>query len=245
MASASSSQNLLRPPTARPYPSSPQKPGSSSSVPRPPLSVHPTATVSEVAYFQGTHPISVGAGTIIHPRAKLLSFEGPINIGEGCIIGEKCVIGGGSATHCTTNTQAAPGASPNRETSEPTILENSVLVGPLATISAGAHIRSAATVDASASLGRNVRIGKHAKVCPSCYIPDNEVVDDWIVIWGGSAGITGGLGLQRRKRPSDGGNDLMGGLGGRDVESARLIVLNRERDCLTKLIGVGTGTRRR
>lgn len=252
MAATSSSQNLLRPSAARPTPSSPQKPGllSSSSNPRPPLSVHPTATLSEAAYFQGTHPIAIGAGTVIHPRARLLSFDGPIRIGEGCIISEKCVIGGGSASSSSssstaqrTQAQTLDASNPNGERepkqSPPTILENAVVIGPRATVSTGAHIRSAATIDTSAVLGKDVSIGKHAKVCTSCCIPDREVVGDWLVIWGHGAG------LQRRKRRNDRGNEVTGGLGGRDVETARLIVLEREREGLTKLVGVGPGARRK
>ncbi|EEP80553.1 predicted protein [Uncinocarpus reesii 1704] len=202
---------------------------------RPPLSVHPTATISETAYFQGKHPISIGAGTVIHPRAKLLSYEGPISVGEGCIIGEKSVIGG---------PQAAPSASEPPSTNETrssgsavTIIENSVLVGPLATIHSGSHIHSFAAIDASSFLGRRVRIGRHAKVCSLCRIPEDGAVEDWIVVWGGGAG---GMGLQRRKRANGRGNEgNVAGLNGRSVENARLVVLSKERETLTKLIGIG------
>ena len=242
MASTSSSPHLLRPSAARP--TQPQKPLSSSSTPRAPLSVHPTATLSDNAYFQGTHPIAIGAGTVIHPRARLLSFEGPISIGEGCIISEKSVIGGGSpssssASRSDTHDADPSGESPQTPRPIPTILENAVIIGPLATVATGAHIRSAATVDTSAFLGKDVRIGKHAKVCTSCRIPGGEVVGDWLVVWGS------GTGLQRRRRRNDRGNDATGGLGGRDVETARLIVLSREREGLTKLISAGSGSRRR
>lgn len=250
MSEVSSSQNTLKPSAARQSSCSPQKSApSSSSVPRPALSTHPSATVSEQAYFQGTHPITIGAGTVIHPRAKLLSFEGPINIGDGCIIGEKAVIGGGASGKSTgqgpAETEVTESSSSESAHSTPTTLENSTQVGPLATISEGSHICAAATIDTSASLSRGVRIGKHAKVCPSCYIPDNAVVDDWIVIWGGGAGDDCGTGLQRRRRPHDRGSEATAGLSAGDVEAARLTVLNRERDGLTKLIGVGAGARRK
>lgn len=245
MASTSSNQHLLRPPVARPPQSSPQRPGgslSSSSTPRAPLSIHPTATLSDNAYFQGTHPIAIGAGTVIHPRARLLSFDGPISIGEGCIISEKSAIGGGSPS--TGSSNAYHDLDPSGESTQtprpiPTILENAVVVGPLATVAVGAHIRSAATIDTSAVVGKNVRIGKHAKVCMSCRIPSDEAVGDWLVVWGS------GTGLQRRKRRNDRGDEATGRLGGRDVESARLIVLGREREGLSKLISAGSGSRRR
>jgi carbonic anhydrase/acetyltransferase-like protein (isoleucine patch superfamily) len=243
MASTTSGHPSLKPSASRTSHSSPQKSSgtssSSSSIPKPPVSTHSTATVSDLATFQGTHPVTIGEGTIIHPRAKLLSFEGPIVIGDGCIIGEKAVVGGGSPSRSTSSSSSKPA---EQQHATPTILENSVLIGPLATVSVGAHVRSAATVDTSALVGRGARIGKHAKVCTSCCIPDNEVVADWIVIWGANGC---GMGLQRRKRPSDRGSEATDGLGGRDVESARLTALGREREGLTKLIGVAAGGRRR
>ncbi|KAI1930470.1 hypothetical protein LOZ65_001459 [Ophidiomyces ophidiicola] len=224
-------------PTA-PQPSSASAPrvgqSTNPSIPRPPLSVHPTATISETAYFQGKHSINIGAGTVIHPRAKILSFEGPINLGEGCIIGEKAVIGG-----------PLPAASLTSSTgTDVTTIENSVHIGPLATINSGSHIHSAAVIESSAIIGRQASIGRHAKVCALCEIPDNGNVEDWIVVWGGGAG---GMGTQKRKR-ANGRNDDENtiGLNGRAVEVARLAVLSKERETLAKLIGAGaTATSRR
>lgn len=41
----------------------------------------------------GIHPITIGANTVIHLRSKLNSAYGTIAIGEGCIIGERAVVG--------------------------------------------------------------------------------------------------------------------------------------------------------
>ncbi|KJF60128.1 transferase hexapeptide domain-containing protein [Coccidioides immitis RS] len=150
-------------PTLRPSSTSAARTGTSAtpSIPRPPLSVHPNATISETVYFQGKHPISIGAGTVIHPRARLLSFEGPISVGEGCIIGEKSVVGNPQAPQSASEHSSGSATSP---TPAVTIIENSVLIAPLSTVSSGSHIHSAATIDASAFLGRHVRIGRHAKL---------------------------------------------------------------------------------
>ncbi|KAM5443408.1 hypothetical protein MferCBS31731_001729 [Microsporum ferrugineum] len=231
------------------------------SVPRPPLNVHPAATISETAYFQGVHPISVGAGTVIHPRAKLLSFKGPVSIGEGCIIGEKSVIGGpitstsGLSTPTTPSTPATPfdfssGLGPATSPFPDkvvTIIENSVSIGPLATVSAGAHLHSASAIEASAFISKDVKVGRHAKVCTSCLIPEGDTVDAWTVVWGGGrAGGSLGSKLQRRKRASGSSDDsrnLHGSNGGL-VETGRLVALNRERESLTRLIGISSGKRR-
>ncbi|PGG99071.1 hypothetical protein AJ79_08705 [Helicocarpus griseus UAMH5409] len=234
--------------TTNPHRQPPSSRPSTTPSYRPPLTIHPAATVPDSTSFQGTYPITIGAGTVIHPRTKFLSFDGPIRVGDGCIIGEKSVIGG-------PQTSPSPSPSPDAPT---TMLENSILIGPLTTISAGTTISDAATVDTSAILGRRVRVGKHAKVCPSCCIPDDGVVDDWTVIWGGTAGGLGegggaggntGSRLQRRRRANggqqQGDEDSGGGFGGAAVEKGRLGVLEREREGLTKLIGAGGGARRK
>ena len=59
----------------------------------PPTTVHPTAVVAPAAILTGTYPITIGANTIIHPRATLTSKYGPVSIGNGCIIGERSVVG--------------------------------------------------------------------------------------------------------------------------------------------------------
>ncbi|PGH33775.1 hypothetical protein GX50_03432 [[Emmonsia] crescens] len=247
----------LKPSSSRHFSSS-QKPTAPSY--KPPLTTHASTTISETASFQGIHPVSIGAGTVIHPRTKFLSFEGPITIGDGCIIGEKSVIGGpqtspSSSVPTTSAIDTGSFTTPTATTTTTaTILENYVLIGPLTTISTGTHIASAATIDTSAVLGRRVRVGQHAKVCPSCYIPDNGVVGDWVVIWGGVGGmgqggsINSGAGaesrLQRRKRATgqQQHSDEAGfgfGFGGEVVEKGRLGVLEKEREGLTKLIGAG------
>jgi len=243
---ASSDQTLQKPTSSRPSSTSaPRLASSNSAMFKAPLTTHSTATVSETASFQGTYPVSIGAATIIHPRAKFLSFEGPISVGEGCIVGEKSVIGGpqtSSSSATAPSTESSGGTSPP---SIATVLEDSILIAPLAVVSAGTHIQSAATIDTFAHLGKCVRIGEHAKVCSSCCIPDQGAVDDWVVIWGGGAGCDGGATFQRRKRAHGRQSRDGGMLGGRIVEDGRLLVLNREREGLTKLIGAGGGAAKR
>lgn len=60
---------------------------------RPPTSIHATAIISDKAVLTGSHLISVGANTVIHPFAKLDSSFGEVKIGEGCIVAERAVVG--------------------------------------------------------------------------------------------------------------------------------------------------------
>jgi len=73
------------PPRTRP-------PASAEPVAKPPVDLHPTCIIDGNAQLTGTYLIRVGANTIIHPKARLNSSNGPITIGESCIISERCLL---------------------------------------------------------------------------------------------------------------------------------------------------------
>lgn len=60
---------------------------------KPPTTIDPTALVSSQASLTGTHPITIGANTVLHARCKLISDHGAIEIGEGCIVNERAGVG--------------------------------------------------------------------------------------------------------------------------------------------------------
>jgi hypothetical protein len=106
----------------------------------------------------------------------------------------------------------------------------------------GAHIHSFVSVEALATINRRVSLGAHSKVCSGCEIAANTVIKDWTVVWGSGAG-------QRRKRAtgkmSSSVSSSVAAAAGQDgsaldarvVEDARLIVLQREREVVARLIG--------
>lgn len=205
--------------------------------PRAPVSVHSTTTVSETATFHGTYPITIGSGTVIHPRARLYSFEGPIQIGDGCIIGEKTIIGD-NEPNSSSSTDASGGIL--------TRISSSVVVGPQATIRTGSYIRSAAVVDSLAIINRNVTIGAHTKICSSCEITEGATVEDWVVIWAAGTGI----GQRKRRRFVGPAAEEQGHShrpNAKRIEDARLLVLHKEREGLAKMISLSAsgGSKRR
>ncbi|KAL2216122.1 transferase hexapeptide domain protein [Thermoascus aurantiacus ATCC 26904] len=242
---------------------------SSASSPRPPLSIHPTATVADTALIHGTYPITIGGGTVIHPRARLYSYDGPISIGDDCIIGEKSVIGSGptapnssssntpfSPTSPTSPSPALYGYGSSAGSGRTTRISSYVSVAPGAIIMPGAHVRSAAVIDSLAIVHRNALVGTHSKVCSGCEVPENGMVGDWTVVWGAGPRF----GQRRRKRPVEtpkttaatavnnrtgSGGGSGGVLSPRVVEDARLIVMQKEKEALVKMIGLPAGVPRK
>ncbi|RPB23274.1 hypothetical protein L211DRAFT_857697 [Terfezia boudieri ATCC MYA-4762] len=65
---------------------------STEPVSKSPVDLHPACVIDGTAQLTGTYLIRVGANTIIHPKARLNSSNGPITIGESCIISERCML---------------------------------------------------------------------------------------------------------------------------------------------------------
>lgn len=218
--------NHLKPPASRPQHRTPSSSSSTTpSAPRPPTTIHPTATVADHVLFEGTHPVTIDAETIIHPRVRLYTYDGPIQIGAGCIIGEKCVLGSPPAAGSTAQTGGDSEAS--------ITIFSSVSISPASTISPGARIADAAIIETAVTIHPRARIGAHTKICSRCEVPVGAAVDDWTVAWGSG---------QRRKRAPLGGN---GGKNGTSVEESRLVVLRKEREALARLVvSKGASSRR-
>lgn len=241
----------LKPPPTTHRSSSPTGP------PKAPLTADPSSTIADTAVFQGTYPVTIGAGTIIHPRARFYAYEGPITVGDGCIISEKVVIGAQPTPPSSTSPSSSSSPTPQgkeTETETPTRLSYFVTIGPQSIIHPGTYIHSAATIEALVTIHRNAEIGCHAKVCSGCEVPQNGVVAEWVVAWGSGLG-------QRRKRAQEakmpgaavvvaaqvtGGSVPVPAPEGRVIEDARLMVLQKEREVLGRMIvSAGAGARKK
>lgn len=225
----------LKPPPNTHRSSSPSTP---TGPPKAPLKADATATIADTAVFQGTHPVTIGAGTIIHPRARFYAYEGPIYVGDGCIISEKAVIGAAPSGSSSSS------SSTSHSKDTPTRLSYFVTIGPQSTILPGAHIHSSATIEALVTISRHADIASHAKVCSGSTIPPHGKVDEWVVVWGSGIG-------QRRKRARGAkepgpavvvaaqvAQSAVPGSApeGRLIEDARLMVLQKEREVLARMI---------
>ncbi|KAL4908350.1 hypothetical protein BDW74DRAFT_100046 [Aspergillus multicolor] len=236
-----SASQLLRPPPHHRPSTQAQAPATAAAAAGAPrvapakLSADSSAIIAEQTYFCGPYAISIGRGTVIHPRVRICATEGPIKIGEGCIISEKSIIG----TYPPPATSSEI-ASASQAEEKAIVISNNVVVGAQVNVHPGARIHSFAVVDNQVVVGRGVDIGGHAKVCARCELVPGARVRDWSVVWGGGKG--GGLKTRvkaQKKVASPFAVDDRGFEGvmeGRAIEDARLVAVKRERDALSRLI---------
>ncbi|CAI7629787.1 unnamed protein product [Penicillium discolor] len=211
----------------------------SSGPPKAPLKADPTATIADTVVFQGRHPVTIGAGTVIHPRAKFYAYEGPIVVDDGCIISEKAVIGAPpsssrspSPSRPASTTPTESGGStpePRKETS--TRISYFVTVGPLATVEPGAHIHSSATIEALATIRRGADIGAHSKG-PGMRRKRARGVK------GMSPAVVGAAQVSQTSLPGP-------APAGKVIEDARLMVLQKEREVLGRMLVPAAGGRKK
>lgn len=213
---------------------------SSSSQPKVDVTIDPTSHLDPGAYVRGTLPIKIGKNVLIHQRVYLLSIHSPLTIGDGCIIGEKAVLGGpaptsssaGSTSTSTSNTSTSTSTTTTTATrtaitpsSNPTVIHSNVHIHPSATIDSGATIKAHAIIESNARVCADIVVGSHSKVSAGvCLSVD---VPDWTVVWGSDGDLK-----RRSRRTGYRGSD------GRDegedewevVEKERLKAMDRERE---------------
>jgi carbonic anhydrase/acetyltransferase-like protein (isoleucine patch superfamily) len=202
--SSNESQPRVQPPVA----------ASTNALPtsKPPTELHPTAHLDPQAYVQGTHTITLGDNVVIHPRARLVSTYGPLTIGAGTVISERCVVGG------PVPDPKEPLHPPPAESIR-TIIGQNVMLHAAVEVQAGASLDDACLIEPRVVIKKVVKVGKHSKVCAGCMV--DRSIGDWVVMWGD--------GQTRRMRT-----------GAVEPEDARLRALERERDGTARLLKSAT-----
>ena len=164
-----------------------------STAPKPPTSLSPSTVIADAAVLIGTHRITLGPNTIIHPRAKLNSTHGPITLGEGCIVCERAAVGLSTA---------------GKDDSDGVVLGKNVVIEATAVVEA-AEIGEGSIIEVGAQVGRGAMIGKvcssfssrrscldfkhqgtqahdeqHCKITPLSIIAPGETLHDFTVVYG-------------------------------------------------------------
>lgn len=137
---------------------------SSSTIPRPGLSaifrrdnltVGTRVVIAQDADLRGD--ISVGSGSVIHPKATVLALQGPISIGSDCIIEETAVI---------VNRRSTP-----------------LKIGDCNLFEVGCRIEAASVgsynvFEMRSKVAQNVKIGSYSVIGAGCTVLPKPIRDD-------------------------------------------------------------------
>ena len=113
--------------------------------PKPPTSLASSLTIAEHASLTGTHLITLGSNTVVHPRAKFSSAHAPIAVGSNCIICERSSIGFQSE------------ASPNER--QGVVIQNGVVIEVGAVVEAKT-VGEGTVIEVQAKIGKGAVLGK-------------------------------------------------------------------------------------
>ncbi|KAF2460601.1 hypothetical protein BDY21DRAFT_276607, partial [Lineolata rhizophorae] len=144
-----------------------------AALPKPPATIDPTAVVAAHAVLVGTHPIRIGRGAVVHPYARLVSTHGPVDVGDGCIVGERAAIGLGEP-----GAAASAGAADAR-----------VALGRNTVVETGAVVEAretgeGAVVEAGARAGPGSVMEAHSKLAPTVRLPAGVRLPAYTVVYG-------------------------------------------------------------
>jgi dynactin-6 len=115
------------------------------AAPKPPTSLASTLVIADNASLTGTHLITLGSNTVVHPRTKLTSAFAPIKIGSGCIISERSTVGLQS--------------EPTADEREGVVIDNGVIVEVGAVVEA-MSIGEGSVIEVNAKIGKGAVVGK-------------------------------------------------------------------------------------
>ncbi|KAI4938471.1 hypothetical protein J4E85_000911 [Alternaria conjuncta] len=126
-----------------------------------------TVLIAQHAQITGTHPVTIGPNTVLHPHSKLSSAVAPVVLGEGCVVFERAKVGVGMGAEGDAEGKRGSMAPPARGSgsvresmrSEGTVLGRNVVVDSGAVVEA-AEVGEGSVVEVGAVLGRGSIIGR-------------------------------------------------------------------------------------
>ncbi|KAJ7072187.1 trimeric LpxA-like protein [Mycena amicta] len=144
------------------------------------FTIHSRAVVCQDVELKGD--ITVGAGTIVHPKATIFAIAGPIVIGSGCIIEEGAIIVNRQVLFFQPLSDDIHRRKEVMHIGDDNLFEigsrvESPTVGDLNTISTRARVH------------HTVRIASYCNIGAGCLVvpTEDEFLDDYTVIYGPAA----------------------------------------------------------
>lgn len=190
-----------------------------ASISRPPVNIPPSTFVdsSTLATLRGTHQLSLGQGSLVHPRVAINTEQAPVTIGHRTVISSKCSIGNAASPSTSEDSPSEP---------QPRNIDigDCVHIHPGVQIYSGTTIASYALLEPNVVLSAGCSVREHAKICANTSLPPGCVVPPWTVVWG-----DGGQFRRRRRIPDEAGHMGL-------EETSRIYALDREREAGTTLL---------
>ncbi|XP_012234195.1 dynactin subunit 6 [Linepithema humile] len=143
----------------------------SSTYRRANLKIAPGAVVCEESILKGD--ITIGAKTIIHPRACILAEAGPIIIGEGNIIEEMATI----ANRLPPDTQE-PATIPVQIIGNYNVFETDCTCESF-------KVGDNNILEAKANIGREIELTNGCVIGAACSLTEREIVSENTIVFGG------------------------------------------------------------
>lgn len=123
----------------------------SQAGPKAPVRLSSSCTISDSAILTGIHTITLRSESLVHPRAKIESQAGPVDVGRRCVVHERTQIG------------AAPSLSVSVPPSPSAGGDTGVTISDYCTIQVGAIIETGGTlIKEGTVVGVGSRIGRGA-----------------------------------------------------------------------------------
>ncbi|PSR79958.1 trimeric LpxA-like protein [Coniella lustricola] len=143
--------------------------------PRAPIRFSSSLTIADSAILTGVYTITLRTESLVHPRAKLESRIGPVDVGKRCIVQER--------THVGVFADAIVGNYHGEHLG--------VTLGDYVTVQAGAVLEAGGTVVGEGSLvgvgariGRGAKIGEWCTISPRTVIAPGATVESFTVVFG-------------------------------------------------------------
>jgi dynactin-6 len=152
-------------PTPRPAPDrrASTAPKRTSILPKPSsIAIDPSVLIAQHAQISGTHPITLGANTILHPHSRISSVLAPVVLGEGVVVYERAKVGVGLGPDLDVESRRSSMVSARSSAtmrSEGTVLGANVVVEANAVVEA-AEVGEGSVIEVGAILGRGSVVGK-------------------------------------------------------------------------------------
>jgi dynactin-6 len=175
------------------------------------MAIDPSVLIAQHAQITGTHPITLGPNTVLHPHSKVSSALAPVVLGEGVVVYERAKVGMGVGPDMSAENRRSSMVSARNSASirgEGTMLGRNVVVESNAVVEA-AEVGEGSVIEVGAVLGRGCVIGKvccrfldyssisvyhhdlltreqYCTISPASFVPDNTRLPDYTIVYSGA-----------------------------------------------------------